>query len=413
LVLFDTGPDQLGRPRIAQLATLVVLARRASAAGMELRWGTLHNHARHPAAGGHALDQLLAARTFESAHQLPLDAFVDDCLVVSPLPGPPFAARQLVLRERGDDVIATLHDRCSGRSRDALLVMPKPDDVVRLLRDPTGKRAGTVGRASHAPTSNLVFDQGGNKLLARVEPNRIAIYPVPNSPNDTPGRIRIATTPQHEGVIVAAGRVRRSVLTVSVTSDGTQIVVRRFGGSVTGPTGTYPVDGEPLVDATDDPKLGHLTWEDDTLRVHLPTRQLRYVAPGAYRVGEADRSLRWRSTDALSASATPTDEGWRIRFGDREWWYREGPVFGLFAVMEWAGNTSRPRSRIIVVHDDGRSLVALGEQGEREVLYSSSENILDAVAHRLNPIVALRTASGRIVIRSWLDSGPRHEISPR
>ena len=170
LVLFDTGPDQLGRPRIAQLATLVVLARRARAAGAELRWGTLHRDTRYPAAGSHALERLLESRTFQCARELPTDAFVDDCLVVSPLPGPPFAARQLVLRDRDDDVMATLHDRRNGRSRDALLVMPAPDDAVRLLRDPTGKRAGTVEQVSRVPVSNLVFDQQGHKLLAWSRP---------------------------------------------------------------------------------------------------------------------------------------------------------------------------------------------------------------------------------------------------
>ena len=46
LVLFDSGPDQLGRPRLAQLATLVVLARRASAAGAAVAVG----HAARPRA---------------------------------------------------------------------------------------------------------------------------------------------------------------------------------------------------------------------------------------------------------------------------------------------------------------------------------------------------------------------------
>ena len=249
-----------------------------------------------------------------------------------------------------------------------------------------------------------MFDQQGHKLLARVEPGRIAIYPVPNSPNDKPGRIRYVVTPAHDGTILAAGRVRRSVLTVNVVSDGTEVVVRRFGGSVTGPTGTFAINGEPILDAIDHPDLGRLTWNDGTLRVHLPTRQLTFAAPGAYLVGEADRSLRWRPTDVGSASATPTDAGWLIRFGSQEWWYRDGPVFGVFA--------AEGRASIIVIHHDGRTLVALGESGEREVLFSSSEKILDAVTHDRAPIVALRTESGRVVIRSWLHSGPRHEISP-
>ena len=195
------------------------------------------------------------------------------------------------------------------------------------------------------------------------------------------------------------------MLTVNVISDGTKIVVRRFTGSLTGPAGTYPIHGEPVVDVIDHPNLGHLAWDHGTLCVHLPTRQLTYAAPGAYVVGEADRSLLWTPPYEMPASATPSDAGWRIRVGNHEWWYRDGPVFGVFAVYG--------RNGIIVISDDGRELVALEEHGEREVLYSSSEGILDAVTHHSSAVVALRTASGRIVIRSLLPGGPRHEIAPR
>ena len=411
LVLFDCGPDQLGRPRLAQLATLVVLARRASAAGAEMRWGALHSHQRY-AVGGRSVERLLSARTLQSLRELPIDAFVDECLVVSPLEGPPFATRQLVLRDHGDDVLATLHDRQNGRSRDALLVMPAADDALRLLRDPTGKRTGTPVRARRTPISNLVFDEQGNKLLARVAPNRVAIYPVPNSPKDTPGRIRYAETPSQDGPIVAAGRVRRSVLTVNIISDGTEIVVRRFGGSAKGPTGTYPLRGEPLVDAIDHSHLGRLSWDDGTLGIHLPTCCLTYVAPGAYVVAEADNTLRWRPDSGSVATAEPIDNGWRVRYRDEEFWYRDGPIYGVVAVPERVLDGWDIRGRIIVIEDGGRTLVARGAHGEREVLYSSNEEILDAVMHDRKPIVALRTASGRIVIRSPFGVGPRHEIEP-
>ena len=62
--LFDAGPNQLGAPRIAQIAALIVLARRAEAAGATLVWGVLQRPAdleRHglTAAG---LAHLVAAR---------------------------------------------------------------------------------------------------------------------------------------------------------------------------------------------------------------------------------------------------------------------------------------------------------------------------------------------------------------
>src|SRR5262249_5457795 len=41
VVLFDAGPGQLGSPRIAQLAALIVLARRAQAADARFGWAVL------------------------------------------------------------------------------------------------------------------------------------------------------------------------------------------------------------------------------------------------------------------------------------------------------------------------------------------------------------------------------------
>src|SRR5580704_19501113 len=43
VAIFDTGPDQIGAPRIAGLAALIVLAERASRAGARFAWGILHD----------------------------------------------------------------------------------------------------------------------------------------------------------------------------------------------------------------------------------------------------------------------------------------------------------------------------------------------------------------------------------
>src|SRR6185369_7320828 len=42
VVLFDGEPDQLGAPRIAHVAALIVLAERAAAARARFAWGLLH-----------------------------------------------------------------------------------------------------------------------------------------------------------------------------------------------------------------------------------------------------------------------------------------------------------------------------------------------------------------------------------
>ena len=39
LAVFDSGPGQLGAPRVAQVAAWIALARRAAAAGLGFAWG--------------------------------------------------------------------------------------------------------------------------------------------------------------------------------------------------------------------------------------------------------------------------------------------------------------------------------------------------------------------------------------
>ncbi|HEY0557077.1 MAG TPA: hypothetical protein VGG20_22670 [Thermoanaerobaculia bacterium] len=65
LAVFDAGPGQLGGPRIAQIAVLLALARRAEAAGARFAWGILQQPgaALSQGTGAEGLRQLLKART--------------------------------------------------------------------------------------------------------------------------------------------------------------------------------------------------------------------------------------------------------------------------------------------------------------------------------------------------------------
>ncbi|HEY7216320.1 MAG TPA: hypothetical protein VIC28_16995, partial [Thermoanaerobaculia bacterium] len=69
LALFDAGPGQLGSPRIAQLAVLVALARRAAEARRSFAWGILQQPDAPLSSGAWAEDceRLMAARTSREA----------------------------------------------------------------------------------------------------------------------------------------------------------------------------------------------------------------------------------------------------------------------------------------------------------------------------------------------------------
>ncbi|WP_122582300.1 hypothetical protein [Pseudomonas viridiflava] len=67
VVLFDAGPLQLGGPRLVHLALLILLARRASEAGAELRWGILQNAPElYEFNDASQLKRLLHARTYQT-----------------------------------------------------------------------------------------------------------------------------------------------------------------------------------------------------------------------------------------------------------------------------------------------------------------------------------------------------------
>jgi hypothetical protein len=211
-------------------------------------------------------------------------------------------------------------------------------------------------------------------------------------------------------VIAAAGRVKKSVLTVNVVDAGASIIVRSFGGSATGPTGTFPVQGGPLPVPSPHDRLGSLSWSG-SLRVHLEWHRLTQTT-GAYSAARSDGSIRW-GRPGFDVSATPTSGGWTMRFGTDEWSYGDGPVYGVFTRSQWTGQQVDNDVRAVVLDDNQTRLVALGPKGEREQLFAAGERIVDAVAHASKPIYALRTASGRVVVRSRAYDATLYEVSPR
>lgn len=408
LVLFDTGPEQLGLPRVAQLACLVVLSRRAARAGVELRWGTLHQTQRWSTDDPHVLERFVQARTLRVVRDLPVDAFVDDCLVVAPRVGEPYPAQQLVLSDAGDAVRADVIDRRTGTTRHAVLPMPAPDDAVRLLRNPANSRAAPLNKTGAGPPiSNLVFDQEGNKVLARIAPNRIALYPAPPSATAQPGRIRYVTTAESYGVVAAAGRVGKSVLTASVVGEGNEVVIDRFGGSVTAPVGRFPIEGGPLPVPTLDSALGALEWNGSKLRVRLADHLLTPTVDG-YRVSAADQSLRWGDAGFDVRAEQAKDGAWVVRYGSMEWRHRGEPV--LSPILRWGG--SRRDARVLVVSADGMSVLARGARGAVDTLYNAGELIVDVVVHRRRERYAVRTQSGRVVVRNWGPDETAYEALP-
>ena len=149
VALFDAGPLQLGAPRLAHLAMWILLARRAAAAGGELRCGLLQAPGPlHDATSVSRLQQLLEARTFTLASpshwQQWQQAIADqrmamgECWLVGPdlleAPQRGLASHQLAIRRApaGDLLEVKLAEHAAKRS--LALALPAAAVAVPLLQ---------------------------------------------------------------------------------------------------------------------------------------------------------------------------------------------------------------------------------------------------------------------------------------
>lgn len=240
VAIFDAGPGQLGSPRIAQLAALIVLARRAEDAGARFAWGILQtpDAPLHPEVTEAGILRLLQARTPHEASDSQIGAWntrvrgwkeLDDVWMVGPprLGSLPATRGASILQVW--DVLDPEIRRVAVKVRPGAAGMPPrelaldlPEDAVcaRLLRDPFSAAATAPRRleSRSRPASNLLITSNGNKLFARGAEGGVVAYPLPNSPRAEPGAPRVYD-PVRGQVPVAAGLTGKRVL-VATASDG-------------------------------------------------------------------------------------------------------------------------------------------------------------------------------------------------
>lgn len=232
LALFDSGPDQIGSPRLVHLAALVVLLRRAQLARANFGWGILQNPEMALLHGSSESEivELLRARSYTAATAKHVEAWLHRAVELNspeeiwliggrPLdrvPATPAVSRILV-----EDVLDLAVRRVSvrvqsikSRPRGVVLDLPENGACARLLRDPY-LLAAAVPRKSPTliPTSGLVFAYGSRRVFGKGQ-NTLLSFPVPNKPSDTPGRVKQHTV-GGVGQVVAVNRFGNSTVVVS------------------------------------------------------------------------------------------------------------------------------------------------------------------------------------------------------
>ena len=235
VVLFDSGPDQLGSPRLAHLAILVVLIRRADRARANFAWRTLQNPGLpflHGASESEIIE-LLRARTSANVSDSMLNDWIlrsletnrsEEIWLVGGERLHQISPHHVVSRVKVDDVlepqvrqVSVEIQRPKGRPRRVLLDLPDNGVCARLLRDPYQVRVSIPRKLSTmVRSSGLIFAHGGRRLFATTGDGTLMSFPVPNSPWDTPGNAKRHTL-GNIGRIVAANRLGRSTIIVSIS----------------------------------------------------------------------------------------------------------------------------------------------------------------------------------------------------
>ncbi len=247
VAVFDAGPNQLGTPRLAHLAALIVLARRAELARVPFFWGIL-NCPDEPLVNGVTeanVRRLLDARTALEAtaevcakwrDQFGTIKLDDDAWFI----GGPRLARfseldafsRIALSEPGDvetrAVSIVVKERGRGEKQFSL-PLPEDRDCVRLIRNPfEGATKKPVPqdikplRKRYLPVSNLVFGIGNTKLYGRNGDGELLAFPIPNSPNDKQGKPKVYRF--EPGLTIhAATRLAGRTVTVDAAPDGIRL----------------------------------------------------------------------------------------------------------------------------------------------------------------------------------------------
>ncbi|WP_375742899.1 hypothetical protein NR800_30030 [Corallococcus interemptor] len=237
VVLLDVGPDQLGLPRIAHLALLVVLARRAEAVGAAFTWGALQTepaHATHTGLGGTSLLAWLNARSTTPASARHLSAWrealdlsrapEDVWLVGSSRLGRLEGAEGMSRVEVSEPMEPGAHRltvdvRPAARvPRSVVLELPPPEDCVRLLRNPFASHpqaSGWMPRKADRRIVGFSFSGDGRRVLLFSKSGAVEAMAVPHSPRATVPKPRRVQVPPGQQVIAAGWRYSGGLLVLA------------------------------------------------------------------------------------------------------------------------------------------------------------------------------------------------------
>jgi hypothetical protein len=245
IVLFDAGPDQLGAPRLAHLAILIVLAQRAAAHDASLQWGTFQDRDKRLADGvtKSSVRDLLHARCEQPVVADDVRAWMacdqlrsaselwfvgGECITLAAREHQASALSVSELLDPGASsrIRVTAASPLQADARDAVLDVPPGPAAVRILRDPFDTHVAGRQTTSHAiaPNSNILFSPDGRKLYVRGVGGEAIAVQIPNSSRATVGRPWAFAAPAGHAIL-AVGQSRSKRRVVVLTQQENELTV--------------------------------------------------------------------------------------------------------------------------------------------------------------------------------------------
>jgi hypothetical protein len=246
VVLFDSGPAQLGACRLAHLALWVLLARRAQLHGWEWRWGCLQQAQAlfdsQQATALHTLMDTRSVQLFDAVLEQQWRAQLQDMdLAELWLIGPAAQAapqlgapvqRWIAVQEPLRIEPRILEVRSSAGQVE--LPLPEPRLAARLLRNPLcPDQIAPALVSAHidqpfARKQTLMFSADGRRVAARMRDDRSCVFEIPNSPKDPRANSRSMLPTDAQTVALGIGPGRKNYSQIKVV-DGRLRFFRAFG----------------------------------------------------------------------------------------------------------------------------------------------------------------------------------------
>lgn len=367
LALFDAGPSQLGSPRIAHIAALIVLAHRADSAGSSFSWGVLQQPGtpafREVNAGN--IMTLLAARSHCEVSDSQVAAWeerlatwsgLDDVWLIGGKRLSRIQTEKRSSRLYVEDVIEPYKRKlrlscnsASGLSSEVILELPANNISTRLLRDPFAAVVPEIQKAAASTYtgSGLLFDMTGTKLFTRTAKWGVTAFTVPNSPRAGTGRPKSYHTRTWRSVC-AVGRVGRAIALISPEEGFVHLEYCRQAAIKLAPG--YYIDNNGLVSFTPGADDGPLTpcfslpWDGEVAAVDGAGSLFRFSRlKGDVNVVESKAvsgTAHLIATDVLAVNISNS----RLVYVGREW---PDDQFRVVSIGEGIARTTTPQEKAL------------------------------------------------------------------